>query len=123
MKQLNIKTPTVLRMISVAFLCVMVFTLHMLGDTYAKYLSGATGNATVSVADFSVSCSSSDNNTTKTMEIGSEETVTYSFTVTNTSTLIQTGQLIWPIPVLAISGMLLIAAGIVLLQKKRKTNA
>ena len=85
MKQLNIKTPTVFRMISVAFLCVMVFTLLMLGDTYAKYLSDATVNATVSVADFSVSCSSSDNNTTKTMEIGSEETVTYSFTVTNTS--------------------------------------
>jgi hypothetical protein len=47
----------------------------------------------------------------------------YVFTVTNTSTLIQTGQLIWPIPVLAISGMLLIAAGVILLQKKRKTNA
>ncbi len=47
----------------------------------------------------------------------------YVFTVTNTSTLIQTGQLMWPIPVLAVSGMLLIAAGIVLLQKKRKTNA
>ena len=47
----------------------------------------------------------------------------YVFTVTNTSTLIQTGQLMWPIPVLAVSGILLIAAGIVLLQKKRKTNA
>ena len=47
----------------------------------------------------------------------------YVFTVTNTSTLIQTGQLIWPIPVLAISGMLLIAVGIILLQKKRNTNA
>ena len=47
----------------------------------------------------------------------------YTFTVTNTSTLIQTGQLTWPIPVLAISGMLLIAVGIALLQKKRKTNA
>lgn len=47
----------------------------------------------------------------------------YIFTVTNTSTLIQTGQLMWPIPVLAIGGMFLIAAGIVLLQKKRKTNA
>lgn len=47
----------------------------------------------------------------------------YVFTVTNTSTLVQTGQLMWPIPVLAVSGMLLIAAGIVLLQKKRKTNA
>ena len=47
----------------------------------------------------------------------------YVFTVTNTSTLIQTGQLIWPIPVLSIGGMLLIAVGITLLQKKRKTNA
>lgn len=47
----------------------------------------------------------------------------YTFTVTNTSTLIQTGQLVWPIPVLSISGMLLIAVGIVLLQGKRKTNA
>ena len=47
----------------------------------------------------------------------------YVFTVTNTSTLIQTGQLVWPIPVLAGSGMLLIAIGVMLLQKKRKTNA
>ena len=47
----------------------------------------------------------------------------YVFTVTNTSTLIQTGQLMWPIPVLAVSGMLFIAVGIALLQKKRKTNA
>ena len=47
----------------------------------------------------------------------------YVFTVINTSTLIQTGQLMWPIPVLAVSGMLLIAAGIVLFQKKSKTNA
>ena len=47
----------------------------------------------------------------------------YIFTVTNTSTLIQTGQLMWPIPVLAGGGMILIAVGIVLLQKKRKTNA
>ena len=47
----------------------------------------------------------------------------YVFTVTNTSTLIQTGQLVWPIPVLAISGMLFIAVGIAFLRKKRKTNA
>jgi hypothetical protein len=45
----------------------------------------------------------------------------YIFTVTNTSTLIQTGQLIWPIPVLLVSGMVLIAVGVVLLQKKRKS--
>ena len=47
----------------------------------------------------------------------------YVFTVTNTSTLIQTGQLIWPIPVLALIGVLLITVGSMLLQKKRKTNA
>ena len=43
----------------------------------------------------------------------------YVFTVTNTSTLAQTGQLIWPIPVLALVGVLLIAVGSALLQKKR----
>lgn len=47
----------------------------------------------------------------------------YVFTVTNTSTLIQTGQLVWPIPVLAICGMLFITVGISLMQKKRKPNA
>ena len=47
----------------------------------------------------------------------------YVFTVTNTSTLIQTGQLIWPIPVLAVGGMVFLAVGIMLLQKKRKINA
>ena len=47
----------------------------------------------------------------------------YTFTVTNTSTLAQTGQLMWPIPTLAICGMLLIALGVILLQKKRKQNA
>ena len=43
----------------------------------------------------------------------------YLFTVTNTSTLAQTGQLMWPIPVLAFIGVMLIATGTVLLQKKR----
>ena len=47
----------------------------------------------------------------------------YNFTVTNTSTLIQTGQLTWPISALAAAGMLLIAVGITLLQKKGSTNA
>lgn len=47
----------------------------------------------------------------------------YVFTVTNTSTLIKTGQQTWPIPVFAVGGMLLIAVGITLLQKKRETNA
>lgn len=44
------------------------------------------------------------------------------FTVTNTASLPQTGQLIWPIPVLAASGMLLLVLGFVLLQKKRDAN-
>jgi hypothetical protein len=37
--------------------------------------------------------------------------------------LIQTGQRVWPIPVLAAGGMLLIALGIALLQKKGKSHA
>ncbi|MBR4867691.1 MAG: Cna B-type domain-containing protein [Clostridia bacterium] len=44
------------------------------------------------------------------------------FTVTNSATLIQTGQVIWPIPVLAVSGMLFLVVGFAFLQKKRKTN-
>ena len=47
----------------------------------------------------------------------------YVFTVTNTASLIQTGQTLWPIPVLAFAGIILIAAGSVLLQKKRKQDA
>lgn len=70
----------------------------------------------------------SDDYSIKEVNIPKGFTATYSqkgyvFTVTNTSTLIQTGQLIWPIPVLAVGGMLLIAAGISLLQKKREANA
>lgn len=47
----------------------------------------------------------------------------YEFTVTNTASLAQTGQLIWPIPVLASVGMFLLIVGFVLLQKKRQGNA
>ena len=47
----------------------------------------------------------------------------YVFTVTNSSTLIQTGQLIWPAPVFAFCGVMLIGAGCVLLQKKRDRDA
>ncbi len=45
------------------------------------------------------------------------------FTVTNTWSLVDTGQLQWPIPVLAICGILLIWLGVELLQKKRESNA
>ena len=70
----------------------------------------------------------SDANSIKEIDVPKGFTATYKqngyvFTVTNTSTLIQTGQLTWPIPVLAVGGMILIAVGITLLRKKRKTNA
>ena len=47
----------------------------------------------------------------------------YVFTVTNTSTLAHTGQLIWPIPVLAMAGLFLIVVGSIILRKTRKENA
>ena len=47
----------------------------------------------------------------------------YVFTVTNSTSLAQTGQLIWPIPVLAMAGLCLIAIGTVVLRKPRDKNA
>ena len=47
----------------------------------------------------------------------------YVFTVTNSASLIQTGQLIWPIPVLAMVGLCLIAVGTIVLKKTRRENA
>ena len=47
----------------------------------------------------------------------------YVFTVTNTASLIETGQLIWPIPVLAMVGLCLIAVGTIVLRKPRSKNA
>jgi hypothetical protein len=46
----------------------------------------------------------------------------YVFTVTNTSSLVQTGQLIWPIPVLAVAGLFLLAMGYGILRKQGKRN-
>lgn len=69
----------------------------------------------------------SDRYSVKELHVPKDFTATYKkngnvFTVTNTSTLIKTGQLIWPIPVLAICGVLLLSVGTWLLQKKRKTH-
>ena len=47
----------------------------------------------------------------------------YVFTVTNSASLIQTGQIVWPIPVLAMAGLCLIAVGTVVLRKTRNKNA
>ena len=46
----------------------------------------------------------------------------YVFTVTNTASLAQTGQLRWPIPVLAMAGLCLICLGSVVLRKTRDQN-
>ena len=43
-------------------------------------------------------------------------------TITNTKTLIQTGQLSWPIPVIGALGLVLIAYGIYVIAKKRKNE-
>ena len=47
----------------------------------------------------------------------------YTFTVTNTASLAQTGQLIWPIPVLAMAGLLFLVTGFAILRKAEKHNA
>lgn len=47
----------------------------------------------------------------------------YVFTVTNTASLIQTGQMLWPIPVLALAGLCLITVGSIVLRKTRDQNA
>jgi hypothetical protein len=47
----------------------------------------------------------------------------YIFTVTNTAALAQTGQIIWPIPVLAMAGLCLITVGTIVLRKTRDENA
>lgn len=47
----------------------------------------------------------------------------YHFTVTNKYILAQTGQLVWPIPVFALSGILFLMAGFVILRKPGKQNA
>ena len=47
----------------------------------------------------------------------------YTFTVTNTSSLVQTGQLVWPIPLLAAAGLFLLLVGFALLRKTGKRHA
>ena len=46
----------------------------------------------------------------------------YEFTVTNSEALIQTGQTVWPIPALAMAGLVLISAGTVILRKQRRKD-
>ena len=47
----------------------------------------------------------------------------YQFTVTNTRTLAQTGQLIWPIPVLAMAGLFFLLMGLAILRKSERNDA
>lgn len=84
MKQSNIKAPLIFR-IGLALLFALLITSYMMGGLYAKYIASDSASDSAYIATFGISCSSSDANTTKTLEIGSEETVTYTFTVKNTS--------------------------------------
>ncbi len=45
------------------------------------------------------------------------------FTVTNTPSLAQTGQMIWPIPVFALAGIVFLMVGFVILRKPGKQDA
>lgn len=47
----------------------------------------------------------------------------YEFTVTNTASLPQTGQLVWPIPILAIAGLLFLSVGAMILYRTRVRDA
>lgn len=44
----------------------------------------------------------------------------YVFTVTNSSSLVQSGQIVWPIPVLIICGLVLFAVGVLLYRRKKE---
>lgn len=62
----------------------------------------------------------------KELEVPEGYTVSYSFdgttfTVRNTETLIQTGQLNWPVPVLGAMGLALVLAGVMMLRKKKES--
>ena len=70
----------------------------------------------------------SDAYSIKEVDVPKGYTATYSqkgyvFTVTNTSTLIQTGQVVWPIPVFALAGLVLMMIGFVILKKSEKDHA
>ena len=47
----------------------------------------------------------------------------YIFTVTNTPSLAQTGQLVWPIPIFATAGFFFLIVGFILVRKPGKKNA
>lgn len=47
----------------------------------------------------------------------------FEFTVTNTPTLAQTGQLLWPIPLLAAMGLFFLLTGFLILRKPEETDA
>lgn len=84
MIQQNMKTPLVFR-IGVVLLCALLCSVHLMGGLYARYSTSVSGGDGARVAVFGVVCSSNDANTTKSLEIGSSETVSYVFTVENTS--------------------------------------
>ena len=84
MRKTNIKTPLVFQ-VGIGLLFAMLLSCYMMGGLYARFFTMVTEGGSAKIARFDVVCSSPDANSSKTLEIGSEETVSYSFTVTNTS--------------------------------------
>ena len=98
--------------------------LHDNGNLVGTFTLNAANNWQVSLANLPLS----DSYSVTEQNVPKGFTATYSksgdtFIVTNTSTLAQTGQLIWPIPILATLGMLLLALGFVILRKPGKSDA
>ena len=70
----------------------------------------------------------SDAYSIKEVDVPKGYTATYSqkgyvFTVTNTPSLIQTGQLVWPVPVFALLGIALLMVGFLILKKPENDHA
>lgn len=98
--------------------------LYRDGEMVSNHILNKDNNWQVVIKDLP----RSDGYTIEEMNVPQGYTATYSqsgntFTVTNTSTLAQTGQLIWPIPVLAMAGLFFLALGAVLLRKSGKHYA
>ena len=98
--------------------------LHDNGKLIGTFTLNAANNWEVNLENMPAS----DGYTVTEQNVPKGFTATYSkngncFIVTNSSTLAQTGQLVWPIPLLAAMGMLLLALGIVILRKPGKSDA
>lgn len=98
--------------------------LYRDGEVVSNHILDKDNNWQVVIKDLP----RSDGYTVEEMNVPQGYTATYSqsgytFTVTNTASLAQTGQLLWPIPVLAAAGLFFLVLGVVLLRKSGKRYA